>query len=333
MADVARAAGVSRATASYALRDDHRIKPETRAKVLAAAERVGYRLNRAAAILGSRDFRETGRVEGCRIALLHEEGAEGMSGGAAAYDLEQGREYAASLGHDLESLEVPARQSLAQLGRRLHARGVDGLILSRFMLTRGTDPDLSDLGFERFSAVSIVHRFTRHPCDHVRPNFFGIVRRAFEHLLERGGRRIGAILPHHDPLLADDRERLAAYLECQQQHLAPRQRLAPLRFSFHERLPDLQAWVRKARPDALISFLPHYLDILSRGHRLPPSVSLHVPPGHLHRQRYDGFDENRAEVYRQAVDLLDQRMRRKQRGLPEAPVQILVPPIARILSY
>ena len=51
--DVAKAAGVSIATASHALNDKGRVDPRTRADVLATAERLGYRANRAARHLRS----------------------------------------------------------------------------------------------------------------------------------------------------------------------------------------------------------------------------------------------------------------------------------------
>ena len=49
--DVAAASGVSKATVSQVLRNTGRISPETRAKVLRTAERIGYVYNRAAANL------------------------------------------------------------------------------------------------------------------------------------------------------------------------------------------------------------------------------------------------------------------------------------------
>lgn len=53
MSDVAKAAGVSRATASYALRGDPRIVPETAEKVRAAARRLHYTANLSARSLRS----------------------------------------------------------------------------------------------------------------------------------------------------------------------------------------------------------------------------------------------------------------------------------------
>jgi len=52
MADVARAADVSKITVSRALRDDPSVRPETRGKVAEVAKRLGYRFN-----LPARNFR------------------------------------------------------------------------------------------------------------------------------------------------------------------------------------------------------------------------------------------------------------------------------------
>ena len=49
--DVARRAGVSIATVSRALREPHRVSGDTRDRVLAAIDELGYRPNRAAASL------------------------------------------------------------------------------------------------------------------------------------------------------------------------------------------------------------------------------------------------------------------------------------------
>ena len=60
--DVAAAAAVSRSTASRALSGSPLISEETRRKVEAAAERLGYRPNRAASALRTRQSRLIGLV-------------------------------------------------------------------------------------------------------------------------------------------------------------------------------------------------------------------------------------------------------------------------------
>lgn len=64
IADVARLAGVSSATVSFVVngRDDERISPETKQRVLGAVEALGYRPNRAAQALRTRRTRTIGFV-------------------------------------------------------------------------------------------------------------------------------------------------------------------------------------------------------------------------------------------------------------------------------
>ncbi|MCX7869398.1 MAG: LacI family DNA-binding transcriptional regulator, partial [Terrimicrobiaceae bacterium] len=51
MSEIARAAGVGKATVSLALRDDPRLRPETRARIQRVARELGYQRNAVVANL------------------------------------------------------------------------------------------------------------------------------------------------------------------------------------------------------------------------------------------------------------------------------------------
>lgn len=70
MAQIAAAAGVARATVSYALRGDTKIPMDTTARVRAAAERLGYRPNPRVAALMTHIRRARPVTQGERIAFV-----------------------------------------------------------------------------------------------------------------------------------------------------------------------------------------------------------------------------------------------------------------------
>lgn len=121
MRDVARAAGVSVATVSIVMRGAPGVGEETRARVLAVAEDLGYRANRTARLMKLRRTRHLGVAMSPRNAF-HAEVVEGIQAAAAA----AGYELVLSLvtpGHTeqraVETLEGFRCESLILLGSDL----------------------------------------------------------------------------------------------------------------------------------------------------------------------------------------------------------------------
>lgn len=324
MADVARAAGVSRSTVSYALQGDQRIRPATRELVLQTAEALGYQINRAAAILSSREFRSRGDLNGCRIALV-DCSQNQKTGSTMAREIGEAQIYAKGLGHELEHWKCREHDSLVSLGRQLYAQGYDGLIFWRLMGEEAATLEIRELGLERFSLVSVGTRPKQVAMDVVRPDFYGIVQRAFEYLLAGGCKRIGCILRHHSPLEADDRERRAAFSENASHHLSVDHQI-PLQSVQFGVAFDIGHWFEKHQPDGIISLFHWDLVPLLTSQlteKTPQAVALNIPP--TSSPICEGFEENRLGVYHEAINQLDQKMRRKQRGLSAKPIQTLVP--------
>jgi DNA-binding LacI/PurR family transcriptional regulator len=88
MRDVASAAGVSKALVSIVFRGAAGASDETRARVFAAAERIGYRTNRTASLLALRRNKHLGLTMSVRNAF-HAELVEGLQAAAdeAGYEL------------------------------------------------------------------------------------------------------------------------------------------------------------------------------------------------------------------------------------------------------
>ncbi|MFI9837215.1 LacI family DNA-binding transcriptional regulator [Nonomuraea sp. NPDC051941] len=121
MADVARAAGVSAQTVSRALRDSPNVNPETRKRVIAAVERLGYRFNNAARVLSS------GRTYTVGLVLLQSGGYYSRSAVTA------GVEAAAGAAGYAVSIATIARLDTGLMERslsKLADQGVDGIVIA-----------------------------------------------------------------------------------------------------------------------------------------------------------------------------------------------------------
>jgi DNA-binding LacI/PurR family transcriptional regulator len=121
MADVARAAGVSAQTVSRALRDSPNVSPETRRRVLAAVERLGYRFNNAARMLSS------GRSRTIGLVLLQSGGYYSRSAVTAGVEAAAGDAgYAVSIA-TIAALDTGLMErSLSKLADQ----GVDGIVIA-----------------------------------------------------------------------------------------------------------------------------------------------------------------------------------------------------------
>jgi LacI family transcriptional regulator len=178
LSDVARLAGVSVATASKALNGRSQVRPQTRDRVVEAAERLSFRPNpMARGLMAGRTGTVgllTGDLEG-RFSIPILMGAEDAFGvGKVAVFLCDARGDAIREQHHVQAL----------LGRR-----VDGLIV----VGSRTDPRPS-LG--RGLAVPVVYAYapSQDPADpSIVPDNTGAGRMAIEHLLACGRSRIAHI--------------------------------------------------------------------------------------------------------------------------------------------
>ncbi|MFC7753436.1 LacI family DNA-binding transcriptional regulator [Tsukamurella soli] len=197
LADVARAAGVSRSTASRALSGSSLISLETRAAVQDAARALGYRVNRAASALRSNRSHLIGLVMNNLINQTFHTIAEVVQRRAA----EAGFQVILCI------TDADPHREREVLGM-LADHGVDGAIVM------GTGRNRSEIGVLREHGCAVVHLIRSvagSDAMTVLADDVAGARAATEHLLGLGHRRIGFI---GGPLEADSgRERFKGYAD------------------------------------------------------------------------------------------------------------------------
>ena len=178
--DIARHAGVSRATVSLVLRNSPLVARPTRERVQSSIGELGYVYDRAAANLRARHTHTIGLIV-CEITNPFY--AELTAG------IDEVLDRAGWVAFLANTAESPARQD--RFIERMREHRVDGLLLSP---AEGTDPAIveriADYGLPM---VQMLRRLGRGRADHVGTDFRLGMTLAVEHLIRLGHRRIAFV--------------------------------------------------------------------------------------------------------------------------------------------
>jgi DNA-binding LacI/PurR family transcriptional regulator len=321
---IAARAGVSIATVSRALRHDPRTAEATRERILALAREMGYRPDPAMAALISTRWKETA-APGVPVAYLtflpdplsrsgirvHLPGVEAMAGGMGLRLVRQNVQRAADLPAILETM---------------CARGISGILIDRFSVD---DPVPANADWSPFAVVSLDRRFVAPGFHTVTQDAYSGALEVFRRVVERGYRRILALMFHHVPAHPDDEERDAA-LALARTRAPPGVRIeAREHISLH---PDMTRtyleWIASVRPDCLVAFngaVVSHLDAI--GYRVPEKFGLAILSRMDEPDAYDctGWQERHDAAAEVAVRMLDRMVRRGERGVPGIPTETRVP--------
>ena len=343
LSDVAREAGVSKMTVSLALRENGRLPADTAERVRQTARRLGYMPNPRLSQVMAETARTRHSAQNGTLAFLTTEpiddpaptanGSFSTGAGPAtdsACKIEEERSFlaaaerASTYGYRMERFWImKPGLSASRVNRVLWVRGIEGLIIPNisarlFAQGQRTLP----IEWEKFCAIEIGGSMLQPEVNRVRHDHFGAMVKALHRLEHLGYRRIGLCLTSEVDLRTHHRWS-AAYLLWRALR-PPVAALKPLLLPAADpkRVVD---WARKNRLDAVLSPGGQFLSALREGGMDVPGeigfASLHIFGQDANLMT--GVDQDPLLLARSAVDMLVTLIYRRERGVPEHPIELL----------
>lgn len=338
LSDIAQRAGVHVTTVSLAMRNHPRLPEETRKRIQALAQEMGYTPDPLLRALVAYRGGVIERRNTPTLAYVTNWTTEwGWKNVTAHPDFYAGAmAKATELGYKLEHFWMRDEgMSQERLGQILYSRGINGIIIASHSREMG---DALQFKWENFSAVKIdyfphqpvLHNVTNNQCD--------IVRLAMQKVLSAGYRRVGFVM-HRGWDHAVDHLWTAGYL-CEQQVLKPRDRLPVHLFpepeprerwlneTEAEAFPDpkaFAAWFKRYRPEVIISKASFVLPILKKmGLSVPGDVAFVDVFLSDFSGAIAGVRQNHTAVGALAVEILAGQLQHNKYGVPEIPTTTYV---------
>lgn len=319
--DVARHAGVHRATVSRSLRNDPLIPATTRDRIKEAAAKIGYRMNPLVSAL--MQSRRTGRASRQTVIAFITNFPARHGWRPGFYDRPDFFPGASARAEDFGySLEHFWMGEPGMTSRRfcdiLSARGINGVIVGR--LPPGQQALVLD--WSRFSCVA-QGMTLQSPClHHVTEDHFETVWQSMEHCRVLGYRRTGLVYADSQDCPRVGHRWRSAYFG-QQENLPSEDRL-PICPGNPVGKRAFRQWFEKHEPDSiLVNNSKLLIDWLKEiGKKVPRDVGV-VSIGQRCDSRSTGFYYDPAQIGGLTVEMLIGLMHRNETGVPADPHEVL----------
>jgi DNA-binding LacI/PurR family transcriptional regulator len=264
--DIARVAGVSHSTVSRALQGSPLVRRDTRDRLVALAEEMGYRPDPMLSALTA--YRSRVQLRKQRDALAIVLGPYVVESWQDI--IQSARQRAEKLGFDLQVYVWRDDLSPSRQSEILRSRGIRGIIVGPL----NKENQLIDLPLRinHFSLIAIGRFILKPLINTVSPNHFGSVKQAIDNLRAKGYERVGLTLLDRLNTHVDDRIRVA-YLGYQT-YLPPALQVPVcLAKSEEHEVEEILNWLDKEKPDAIISYNHIYRRLIAAGVRIPEDVA------------------------------------------------------------
>lgn len=323
MAQVAKAAGVSKNTVSLALRGSPRIAEETRNRISEIAVKMGYNLNPTVAHLMSelRQSRAPGFQATLAIVNAYRDREAFRTHPTIPSYVKGCVRRTAKLGYGLDEfwLHDPELTETRWLSI-LRARNIRGLLIVGLMHQNRLPERLSCL-WEEFPVVITGVRLHEPTLSFACSDHHALALQAFEKAVSLGYRRPALVLDEVIDQLVEGRF-TAGFLTGQSRFVPPRQRTRPF-FSVTaaRQNPKVFAeWLEETNPDVIFTLyheVRRWLQAL--GKRVPDDVGLIQYEWRDDHGDWAGMHQHNDLVGEAAVDMLVTMIHHHERGVPEHP--------------
>lgn len=320
---IAREAGVSLATVSYALRNHPKISAATRAAVLRAAASLGYRPNpRVASLMAHIRGGRAGTAREClAFVWVHTSRRESRENSFLRSVFLGARRRAAQLGFRLEEFWTDDEgMNDRRLEQILRARGIVGVVLSP--VTTSEAAVTLDWEWRHFSAAVIGNVTWTPELHHAGHHHFHGMRLALRELAKLGLQRPAAVIERN----ANERSKHAWEGAFLTHH--PQVRSAPglIRVAGVGEFAATAAWLRTVKADAL---LVSERALLENPVLRPTCRELGLSVFTLHWESgsggLGGVDQCYDRIAGHAIDLIATQLNANETGVPELPCLMLFP--------
>lgn len=329
MADIARAANVSKNAVSLALRSDPQIPESTRARIAAIATEMGYVRNNAI---------------GSAMSMMRRKGHSGSLGTIALFNANQDpnaflhhptvpsyvkgcSERAESLGYALDHFWLFEKKMTGQrLKEILESRGVTGVIFVGMMRENRLPESIAPV-VEHFPCVVTGVR-TREPAlSFACADHHIVTLRAFETALKLGYKRPGLVLDESIDELVE--HRFTAGYVTGQSLVAPKNRLKPFTdLSGGAAEPaGFRSWLEKEKPDVIFTLYNTVRKwVQGMGLMVPKDIGLIQLEWRESNPDWAGMDQHNDISGTVAMDMLVTMIHNGEKGIPPFPRATLIGP-------
>lgn len=320
---VAEAVGVHLSTVSLALRNDPRLPEETRRRIQAAAQKLGYTPNPLVSLLMARVRRRNAGYRGT-LGYIHTvpKGTPKLSGRVHRNFVGGARRRAMDLGYNLDEFFLSGDVATArQITRMLDARAIGGVVIEHVPSTLCPGRRLP-FDVTPFASASLGVPLAAPALHYVANDQYMRAIVAAREVLALGYRRLGlVIVDSFDSAMA---HRCSAGFWAAQEYIEAIEHVPMCRIA-RDDSSAVATWLQRHKPDVVLATHHSVLEQIERTGRSVPTdigwVHLDWLPEY---KRVAGVYGNSEHTGAAAVDLVVSQLHRGESGPPQHAMSYLV---------